>query len=525
MRENTSEEQFNSYLKSAIEEEIFFLTDESDVNILLKEIGEESLLELNPIELKKLKGIFGMVDYPMTVIYEPMYVDRVYRNSFYLYYAGKYNEIKRNCKRLSFFRGELTNITSGIDKNELQDSFVGTVVLKPLTRGYVGRTLLDPTKLKIKKCYLRTTEFEVTILGHHLSIKAFPFSSQDGETMTCAETTIWSCVEYFSHQYPEYRSILPSDIHEALKSISQERNLPSSGLPYDKVSALFKYFGFSPRICAVDKGGFDKVDIKRAFHYYVESGIPIAVGVSGLGVKHSIVCFGHTNKRNEVTTEIKNSITFTEQEYFYVDSADLYNEYVVMDDNQPPYALKEYDNLTIYEKAKVEIFVVPLYKRVFLEAQDVRKIFLNIMENEHLSFLTQINKLEEQFDKDNPLIFRTFLTSSRKFRAFRDNHESGLKDERHYQKVLYPKLVWVVEICTKKSYEAGFAYGEIVFDATALRSNIFSESVIMMRYFSNMGWRYPEEDLRALQERMRFPIQNMQKKFKMYINNLIEVGK
>ncbi len=87
-------------------------------------------------------------------------------------------------------------------------------------------------------------------MGHNLTVEAYPYSSQDSETMTCAETTVWSILEYFGTRYSEYRTILPSQLISELERISQERILPSRGLDYCKVSELLKIFGFSPRLYA-----------------------------------------------------------------------------------------------------------------------------------------------------------------------------------------------------------------------------------------------------------------------------------
>ena len=502
------------------------LQNESDFLGFLDVIDERNFQQRTPKDFKNLKKIFSMVGYPMTIVYEPVYVDRVFRDSFYLYYAGKYNAIDRNCKRLAFFKGVIRDFNQPNIENILQEQFVGISVIKPLSRGRLGRTLLNPGKLKIRKCYLRLTEFEFTILDYHLKLKAFPFSSQDGETMTCAETSLWDILEYFSHQYAEYRSILPSDIHRSLESISQQRNLPSTGLHFGKISLLLKEYGFAPRIYAANgNSGYSDEDIRRAFHYYIESGIPIVVGVAGeLNIRHSIVCIGHGKERKEIVEENITPITYKGRNVPYIDSADLYDEYVVMDDNSYPYAINSYEKLPAFGDAKVELFIVPLYKRVFLEAQDIQQLFISIMEHSELSILKMLKNIDEEINNENPLISRFFLTSSRKFRGFRNTNENALNGKKIYQKVLYPKFVWVAEIFTRKSYEEGFAYGEIVFDATALRYGDLAECIIMLRYLSNFGYRYPEEDLKELSGRMEKPVIGLNKKFPMYKNNLNEVG-
>lgn len=50
------------------------------------------------------------------------------------------------------------------------------------------------------------------VLGVKLFIEGFPHSSQDSETITCAETTIWAAMEYFGTRYSDYKPVLPSTI-------------------------------------------------------------------------------------------------------------------------------------------------------------------------------------------------------------------------------------------------------------------------------------------------------------------------
>ncbi len=42
-----------------------------------------------------------------------------------------------------------------------------------------------------------------------------------------------------------------------------------------------------------------------------------------------------------------------------------------MDDNQIPFKLQEYDKISVYQKPDIKGIIVPLYKRIFLEASDV----------------------------------------------------------------------------------------------------------------------------------------------------------
>lgn len=508
--------------------EIFTLDGEEDIIEFLRDIYEtEGLTESNRIRICQ---IFEMIQYPFTVVVEAEYVDKLYRDTYYAYFASKHTQYAKNCKRISFFQGYIEpekfyRFDEDIE-NDLQKRFVGICVLKPIKVGKIGRTLLDPTKLKFNESYVRTTRFEFIILGHNLAVEAYPYSSQDSETMTCAETTVWSILEYFGTRYSEYRTILPSQLISELERISQERILPSRGLDYYKVSELLKIFGFSPRLYARD--AFEKQqkqpeNFKKIFHYYVESGIPLAVGISGkfdgADVKHSIVCIGHGSQRKD----IKDVSLMSVGEYKYIDSADLYDQYVTMDDNQQPYKVEPFHSLTKYDNSKIVVFAVPLYKRAFLEANDASVLITEIFKHKNIGFANIVSQIGEIIDDENPLIIRIYLTSSRKYRSFRAKHENEMAVRNFYGTFQFPKFIWVAEISTYASYVKNKVYGDIVIDATSSRMSHI-DSLIMIRYLDHVGYKMPNEGIKEVTDRLKHRINGYIFPYAMYENNLKRSG-
>lgn len=507
--------------------EIFTLDGEEDVIEFLKDIHEiDSLTESNR---SRICQIFEMIQYPFTVVFEDEYVDKLYRDTYYAYFASKHTQFAKNCKRISFFQGYIDpekfyRFNEDIE-SDLQKRFIGICVLKPIKVGKIGKTLLDPTKLKFSESYVRTTRFEFIVLGHNLTVEAYPYSSQDSETMTCAETTVWSILEYFGTRYSEYRTILPSQLISELERISQERILPSRGLDYCKVSELLKIFGFSPRLYA--RSAFEKKEkqsenFKKIFHYYVESGIPLAVGVSGklngADVKHSVVCIGHGSQRKD----IKDVTPMKVGEYNYIDSADLYDNYVTMDDNQQPYKVEPFNALTKYDNSKVVVFAVPLYKRAFLEANDASVLVTEIFKHKDIGFSKIVSTIDEKVDDENPLIIRIYLTSSRKYRCFRAKHENEIAAS-FYGAFRFPKFIWVAEISTYASYVENKVYGEIVIDATSSRMSHI-DSLIMIRYLDHIGYKMPDEGIKQVTDRLKHRANGFTFPYAMYENNLIRSG-
>ena len=482
----------------------------------------------------KIAGILRLIGTPVTVICEHEYADALYRDTFYACFSRKFSVFPRDCKRLSFFQGELnpTDCYRYASETErlLQERFVGICILKPIRYGEIGRTVLDPLKLKIPVCYVKTARFRMDVLGHALFVDGYPYSSQDTETMTCAEITIWSIMEYFGVSFPEYGTVLPSQITAGLDKLSSERTLPSRGSEYTWMSALFKKFGFAPRL--YDRRAFSgdteqEKEFRKLFHYYVESGIPLAVGISGRKrgeeLYHSVVCIGHSDKQKPVKTA---EIGFLGGDtiYPFIDSAFLREEYVIIDDNQIPYQVERLDRLTGWDKVEVSTFAVPLHRDVFLDAGDVAAIVSTVFEDESLGIARLVPEFGESVDLNNPLILRVFLAPDDAYRRFRASHAKEPTAAAFYAALRLPRFVWVAEISTYRAYLNRQIYGEIVIDATAGRNSSL-DSLILVRYLNRLGFRTPEQSsIYSIDDGLKRRTLDLQFPFAMYGDNLTQCG-
>jgi hypothetical protein len=62
-------------------------------------------------------------------------------------------------------------------------------------------------------------------------------------------------MEYFGYRYAEYRPVLLSQIIQALKAVSSERQVPSKGLNVQHIAYAIKEFRFGPRIYSREQFG------------------------------------------------------------------------------------------------------------------------------------------------------------------------------------------------------------------------------------------------------------------------------
>lgn len=502
----------------------------------------------------------------ITAVIEEGYVDRIYRDCYYNHFSGKHSEYSRYCKRVFLFTDDCSDGIKNNNERLLNKCFIGCFVIKPLKVGAVGRTLLNPKYLfGIKEqvnTYVRTAEYYVHLRGMRLKVNAFPFSMQDGETLTCAETSLLNIFDYYSNKYSDYKFILPSDIFNAAKSNGYERNLPSIGLSYMLVSRIMIEFGFYPRLYLKDAIRNDE-ELVRILSYYVESAIPVALGVQGKDYfNHSVVCIGHG--RNNVKNLMKklhrvsanDSIKdhTSDKKLFIADSANTIEEFIVMDDNKSPYSTYKVcnrkkdvlsnDEVTLND-AQILCLAVPLYKRMYLEAKDARSICIELLKESQFSFDEQYSKLfsKQIGTKSNPIVMRIFLASSRTFKRERilsfDQDDFG---KCIYNITPFPQFVWVCELYDLKYYKKGRPIGEIVLDATSTATTKPFESVIMMNYpgkylikqhngtiyekiYSVIDLSGESIDLMDLDDSIIVTLDEKMDKFKMFVSNLKQISK
>lgn len=428
----------------------------------------------------------------ITFITEEYYVDRVYRDSYYTYYSCKHFEYGRYCKRLFLFSGKLlTNFSaaiSDISVQELQKTFIGCIVIRPLETGKIGRSLLNPYFFtEINDTYVRYATYDVTMFGKRLYVKAFPYSMQDEETTSCAEITILNLLDYFSKKYAEYKYFLPSEIIGIAIKNGYERRLPTKGLDYLLISKVFMEAGFYPVLYNSDKLE-DASKFKKILHYYIESGIPIAVGLEiNKNAKHSIICIGHGKVEQDRIERKQYAIpdAYDKKHHIWlIDSADLVRNYIVMDDNQMPYSKYEWrdgdsGHPNFLGKWKAEYLMVPLYKRMFLEAADAYDICTSVLADAELGIQKQVPDIGTI---ENPMVIRLFMASARGFKSFRIKNFNSVNDsiKERYINTPFPRFVWVCEIYLKSDYP-DFCIGEVVIDATAA-PNVKMGSVIILHY-------------------------------------------
>ena len=425
------------------------------------------------------------------IVIERNYVDKVYRDSYYTYYASKRTSYGRDAIKLSFFSDVADQIRIDTFKKTdkvtfLEESYRGFIVLRPTPPYIVGRSAIAPNLLKSNSFKTCLAYMPSTAVGLKVCAQAFPFSSQDTETISCAETMIWALMEYYGNKYAEYSPVLPSQILNILKQNIVERQLPYSGLSVDSMSYLLKECGFGPKLYSRKEFASD---FNMLLSCYVESGIPVIIALDNAEavknkkierlIGHAVLCIGH----EDITEDTVRTIT---SEDFPLkngkgvlkikDWDTISKKFIFIDDNFPVYQAdsldmptkryldipeSEYTDAEAKKKAdkewaacKISHFIVPLYKKIYLEAYVAKKFVKELLSSEYF-----------EYADNREIHIRTFLCSARSYRKYVMLSDMPDKLKSLIMEKSFPKFVWITEV-TSHWTAFGRTNGVVILDAT-----------------------------------------------------------
>lgn len=420
--------------------------------------------------INRISDFLNTLQDDLTILVETEYVDKVYRDSYYTLYSTKLREYYRNCVRISFFTPEFNEQTEITVENieKIKNAYRGFLVLRPLAECCIGRNVISPSAKNKRYPSMRICKASIpsTCMGIKMRVSGFPHSSQDGEMMSCAETTVWSILEYFGNKYSEYRPVMPSDILAALKPFAYERQLPSGGLSFEQISSALKNQGFGCKVYERKNPMFQEL-----FTCYIESGIPLAVCIQTKEFGHAVVCVGR-NETNRTVIDSAGTINIMGGNYYVWNNS--IEHFIFNDDNYPSYQHTTFKKPTAYynskdwDSGKITHFIVPLHPKVYLDGE------LAIKASNYLA-IRKLNIPEMS-------VIRTFLASNRTYREYIMRNPDMTEEAKSvYLQIDMPKFVWVTEISDKDSFLNNKVNCLILLDATG--SNIDNEGYSSLLFY------------------------------------------
>ncbi|MCG8458025.1 MAG: hypothetical protein MI919_17245, partial [Holophagales bacterium] len=346
--------------------------------------------------------------------------------------------------------------------------FLGAVVIRPTQYSQLGRSTLDPRKLRVSEDLDQLgmlAEFRMHVLGHRLTVMAFPHQSQDTEVHSCAETALWSLFRYMSQRYKHYPERYPHDITKLNDDLQFGRTIPSKGLSLHQVASMIGKFGLeavpylrkelpqldgdAEKVPRFSLFGCDQgLDLLELLTIYVDSGMPPVVTVP----HHAFVAFG-LQYSDEPLVERQGCI---------LSASDFVSGIVVNDDNRPPYSVvPRSSEHAPYDWSEIKALAVPVPSRLFLVADDIDRIAGALF-----------RKMEPfmGLEPGGVYVRRIVCTSSKNYKRSLRKNGGTLRGSRIVERILrqpLPHFLWIVELIHIDDWPGRKVTAEIVLDSTA----------------------------------------------------------
>ena len=243
-----------------------------------------------------------------TLVVEDPYVDADYLDDFAVYYSKCFMPYDRWCKRLHFFttqfnRDELLKCVDGSSPaTDLQASYLGFVVARPLPQTIIGRTVLRTYDADNgRRHFPAVAEHRANLFGLELCVRSLPFQEQDQVLAACATVALWSCfqktAELFGGSTPT-----PSAITRAASQVFHHgRPIPSQGLSVEEICSAIRHVGLEPELVDLWNARPPLFSLIRG---YLALGVPVAlvVLIEGVGF-HAITLTGYSAQAAALRTE------------------------------------------------------------------------------------------------------------------------------------------------------------------------------------------------------------------------------
>jgi len=430
------------------------------------------------------------------VIVEHPYIDADFLSEYKLVYAGNFKNISNTSYRIIFF---------------CDDCLVGFITLVPIySKSHICRMFFDPRIIYEGRPEYKflTKEYKIHFHGKEYYYHSFRAIRQEGCICVCGHSAIYGINNYASN-WRGYTERTAGEVSLATPEHNLNNNL-TFGLNAKDVLHILNNFGFNPKYKKFEKQ--EKLELISETVGYVQSGIPVLLIIGNL--EHGVVTVGYKNFQindsifdgytvqdsdngsNNIYSAYKNYNAHSSilgapnkskkakndklKHFPAIDANKLVNTFIVNDDNRLPYieifknsheaeksdfnwdANEKNHNQDTQENKKnnkytiedFEAIIIPLYPKLILDYNQAQAV--------SLSFLMSNCP-------DNELIYRTFLTSSNKYKEY----ILGLKNSKNskvVEKILlnvFPKFIWITEVYySADNYNKGIVDSEIVIDST-----------------------------------------------------------
>lgn len=442
-------------------------------------------LDVNDIKSKKRGHFNFFADYfdkskgghdAKTIVVENKYLSKSYLEDYSNFYSTCYVDYRRFCKRIHIFskefkEKEFVDIVTNkkADNLEIWSSYLGYIVIRPLSDAAVGATLLKTfNEDGTGRHYPATRNYKINLFGKQRELKTLVFQEQDAVVGACASSALWSAFhkvstdEIFQTPLPS-----PSEITKSVKTHFNDfsgRIFPNAGLTIEQICEAIDSIGLVSELYN-DDSIKNTTRLKSILYSYCKMGLPVllAIKLENDGY-HLITIVGYRVDPEKVLVRKSDDMVMFSDKickfYAHDDQVGPFSRLEFYDGTKShQYQLKTSwinyeeqtrDNEYIKLLASPESIVIPLHDQIRITYNDIYQK-INV-----------INRILKFFIEKNVIEWDIHLSFSNRYKEeLLENNEVSSRIRKKILLRCLPKYIW-----TARANVGGALFAEFIFDAT-----------------------------------------------------------
>jgi hypothetical protein len=411
-------------------------------------------------------------------------------------YSKIYPHVANKVLRLDFFSAQ-----SYLDSN---CKYYGYVALRPGPLKTVVESVISPPTIS-NHYLLCGSNYETSYpdqqgnLVKNVIQNACPFVQQDGVIGICAHASIRMLSMILSKRYSKCKSMTIKEINQKVSAMPlfEGSHLPSTGLASFEIVNAIEGMGATAVLYLFERGKerTKGLPIERVIYPYVESGIPVIVGIGTESAGHAVLVVGHTFDQDSWWQH-------AEAEYYpslgsgasWIPSYLWTPEFIIQDDNFGPYMSSP---RTLLGLSTLHVIVptpneCPIFLPGYMTEFLVAGYLLADKVRPYVLPLTKIRKpwsdvLPDVFKKGN-VVLRPILIKKEDFFKHLDKISLSNTAISAYKKIKLPSWIWSIEVSVPGLYSRGEKIGEVLLNPTYPSQHLRNgdEPLLGMRLFDVM---------------------------------------
>lgn len=362
---------------------------------------------------------------------------------------------------------------------------VGHAILRPSPLGTIAHATVVPP-FRSEHHFLPCLKLDDT-----QGADSVAFMQQDGTVTRCAHATIWMATASLSARFPGCLTLGSKAIYTKLRELSPNvPDIPSPGLTHHAMATVLGAYGY--RVVAYDfeskRNARGEMPLADQFVYrYIESGIPVILGIDTQSARHAIVLIGHGFDADAWWPAAGPG-------YFpsllgghaWLPSASWTTDYIIHDDNLGPYL--NISRGSIRTRATAAIIAIPSCLNMILLPEDAEAtaaaVVFSILPQVYPTLSVRSPTLDDLYwwFQKKQLVLRTVVIS----RAELASHISDCSYDQASKCALLDSCktnwVYLIEISSPILFGERRKYGELLLDP-GVPATLSSSAPVLSAHF------------------------------------------